>query len=236
MSLNLTNFLQGIQGKILNWKGTIASREVGVVLLDSTSISWSGDQFGNISATATVSGLPTATSAGQVPTSTGAGTTYTAQTPATPAMVLIQEQTLSAPAASVTFTIPAGYKYFKLLISASNTSNAASYAQINFNGDVTAGNYYVSGLVTPFGGAATTIGGFSNAGLLVGSNQADVTIYYVTGAGATLTSLGQGNGAIGYTTTSGIWESTQTPASMKLSPDGAANFLTGSTFTLYGVQ
>jgi hypothetical protein len=141
MSLNLTNFLQGIQGRIINWKGTIASREVGVVLQDTASITWTGDQFGNISATATGSGGGVVTVTHLVGNSatptiaagSAAGTSPTLAmvAGATDLSGLITLTTGSAPAASatlavVTFAVP----YTAVPKVMFNPANAYAQAQV----------------------------------------------------------------------------------------------------------
>jgi hypothetical protein len=78
MSISLTRILQQITGLNTFFAGPSASRDNGVVLLDTATVTWGTDGQGNIQATAGGT-LPTATGAGQVLTSTGAGTTYTAQ-------------------------------------------------------------------------------------------------------------------------------------------------------------
>jgi hypothetical protein len=182
-------------------------------------------------------GLPTASAAGQVPTSTGAGTTYTAQTPV---MTLIQEQVLGANASSVTFSaIPSGtYKLFKLYINSTNTGNSATTYQINFNGDATAANYFFSTVNWGFSTTAlpTVNGGFSAAGLFIAPDTSETTIYIKAAGGVNMHCAGQAGGTSATWIGSGIWSTASQMTSMVIIPNGAANFLAGSTFTLLGIQ
>jgi hypothetical protein len=165
MSVNLTSILQNIQTKFASWVGLMGSRQVGVILEDTATVTWGYDGYGNITATAAGGTLPTATGAGQVLTATGPGTTYTAQAlpvgsasqggivevdgttiTATAGVIsaaglqLISSKTMTGVETSVSFpSIPQTYKNLKLVIQFNATSGANM--TISFNGDSTSGHY-----------------------------------------------------------------------------------------------
>jgi hypothetical protein len=255
MSVNLTTALQNLGGRNPNFVeldgsgNPIASRQTGLVLLDSASVSWTspGPVYNTLQATATVSGLPVATQAGQVPTSTGAGTTYTAQTPVAPGMVLIQKQALVAPAATVTFSaIPQTYTNLLLVSSGTNDTGATQNLSIEFNGDTTQADYSYSYAITNNG---TLVGGFSYsaAGVLTGistnsggsNSRATITNYSSTTVNKVVEStfmcinINPNTSAISGTA-GGVWNSNAAITSI-VAALASGNFAAGTVFSLYGL-
>jgi hypothetical protein len=253
MSVNLTTALQNLGGRNPNFVeldgsgNPIASRQTGLVLLDSASVSWTspGPVYNTLQATATVSGLPVATQAGQVPTSTGAGTTYTAQTPVAPGMVLIQKQALVAPAATVTFSaIPQTYTNLLLVSSGTNSSGATQNLSIEFNGDTTQTDYSYSYILTNNG---TVAGGaaYSTPGVLLGisinsggsNSRSMITNYSSTTVNkvveSTFMCINPGAAALSGTA-GGMWNSNAAITSI-VAALASGNFAAGTVFSLYGL-
>jgi hypothetical protein len=151
-------------------------------------------------------------------------------------LVLIQEQALASAANSVTFALPSGYKYYKLLINAPNTGNAAVQYYGNVNGDVTATDYFASFMQQSYGSSFVSNGGFTSPGLTFPTNASESTLYPTTGGG--LTAVGIGNnqqGTIALNITASQWIAAVAATSLVLTPN-AGQFLAGSTFTLLGIQ
>lgn len=155
-------------------------------------------------------------------------------------VTLIQEQILGANAASVTFSaIPSGtYKLFKLFVNSTNTGNTATTYQLNFNGDVTAADYFFSTVNWGFNTTATPSvnGGFSAAGLFIAPDTSETTLYVKSGGGLNMHCMAQAGGSSATWIGSGIWNNASQLTSMVITPNGAANFLAGSIFTLLGIQ
>lgn len=179
--------------------------------------------------------LPAASAAGQTLVSSGAGTTYTAQVPA---ISLIQEQILAAPAASITFSaIPGTFKHLKLV---GQFNTASGNLLIQFNGDSTTGHYSYQ---VSYGNTITPSTAFnaSTTGILVGfpAGSVEVDIPGYTGslqlnvvskfawciAGGTNLFSGVGGGA---------WTGTLPVTSITLST--GANMTAGTIFSLYGLS
>jgi hypothetical protein len=252
MSVNLTTALQNLGGRNPNFVeldgsgNPIASRQTGLVLLDSASVSWTspGPVYNTLQATATVSGLPVATQAGQVPTSTGAGTTYTAQTPVAPGMVLIQKQALVAPAATVTFSaIPQTYTNLLLVSSGTNDTGTSQNLSIEFNGDTTQADYSYSYILNN----GTVSGGFSYStpGVLLGisinvggsNSRSMITNYSSTTVNkvveSTFMCINPGTAALSGTS-GGMWNSNAAITSI-VAALASGNFAAGTVFSLYGL-
>lgn len=113
-------------------------------------------------------GLPTATTAGQVPTSTGAGTTYTAQTPSLGTVQRIDQQVVAgATTTTITFSsIPQTFSSLRLDLT-SVGSGANDNASLTFNGD-TGAHYAFNELYTG--------GGFPTPSTLAFGNQAQTNL------------------------------------------------------------
>jgi hypothetical protein len=275
MSINLTSILQNITGLNSFFAGPAASRQAGVVLEDSATVTWTTDGQGNVQATA-AGGAPSgaanlveatpngssgaATLRALVPadlpvgssTQKGAvevdGTTITATagviSVAAPAgMVLIQNQTLVAPAATVTFSaIPQTYTSLMLLIGTVNTAGSPQEFFVSFNGD--AGANYSSLSITNTAGTitggdinaqtATFIGIAHNSGISI--MRATIPFYATALTKAVETTyqavnpgFNSYNGSAG-----GAWNSTAAITSLVLAL-ASGNFATGSVFSLYGL-
>jgi hypothetical protein len=207
MSINLTRLLQQITGLNSFFQGPAASRQAGVVLLDTATVTWATDGQGNVQAT-----------------STGA-------------MSLIQAQTPSTSVSTVTFALPAGYRFYKLMINASSAGNTATYFHLNFNGDSTGANYYANVIGGSYSGTGVTqtVASFSAGFVPVTSNNADVTLYPASGGGMGVSSVGNGQGTVCMAIAGGLWTAATLATSMTVATDNASNFAAGGVIALYGI-
>lgn len=172
------------------------------------------------------------------------------------AMTLITDQVLGAPAATVVFTaIPATFKYLRLYYNGRCTDAGASDAlYMQANGD-SGGSHYVTNLIigsdatltgTASGDPKASLATIACAGSLANSTgsgtidfvdyanstflkQAVDTSTAVTGASVTA-------GATNNIITSWLWANTGPITSLTLGVFGGTNFVTGSRFTLYGIN
>ena len=167
---------------------------------------------------------------------------------------LIQAQTLASSAASVTFSsIPATYTDLVVRMSVrSDRANVADGLFLKFNSD-TASVY------------SSTYLSVNNSDSIVGSGRgtgtsSDVYYYYTDGANATsntfsntelyipsytasqnkplsLTSMAEGNtAAFSMGANAGLWRNTAAITSINIVSFVGANFVTGSSFYLYGIK
>lgn len=156
---------------------------------------------------------------------------------------------LSTATASVTFSgIPSGYKHLQIRGIARTTRSAtADGLRFEFNGD-TSTNYYSHSLY----GAGSSLGAYASANKIeswvVGGNTAGSNIFgaFVTDildysnvskntTVRTITGMdNNGDGQIALN--SGLWINTNAISSIRLFSDSAANFMTYSSFALYGVK
>jgi hypothetical protein len=242
----------GMQGKIAVWdtqvtnSGTNTLAPAWVFYTPNPGwIIWNAAltqlQYYNGSAWATIgTNLPTATAAGQVLTATGAGTTYTAQTPPATTMTLIQTITATA-VNSLTFSaIPQTYKHLRLVCNYSmSTGNNLA---INFNGDTTAA-HYAYGLIEQITGSNQITQSDSSTHALLGPIVPTVAVLdivryagaSVTGVQLTGTFSSATIGSDTYTgTIGGAWIGTDVTSIALTEAAGAALFTVGSTFDLYG--
>jgi hypothetical protein len=153
--------------------------------------------------------------------------------------VPIFTQTLGSAAPSVTFnSIPQGYTDL-VLITNGTVATTENGNLIVLNGD-TASNYSVTNI---YGVNASTSGSnqqSSQTYLQIGrtSNSQSISIvHFMNYSNATTykTVIGRGNDYPYFRmATVGLWRSTAAITSMAIS-NGNGNFLTGSTFTLYGI-
>ena len=166
--------------------------------------------------------------------------------------VLIESQTLSGSAASVTLgsggTIPQTYKSLKLLVSArtSRTSDTADYILLRPNAATTnlsdlpllglgsgaaSTNTGTSGRI---GAAATdlcTSGTFGNTECIL-PNYSSATNKPMSGD-----AVSENNGTSAYQfLIAGLWSNTAAITSLQLVPFLGTNFVSGSSFTLYGLS
>lgn len=165
---------------------------------------------------------------------------------------LIASATGNGSSGSVTFSsIPATYTDLKVVMSSrdSDTTSTANNTNIQFNGD-TGSNYNSRTLVDLVGtvysfsntdtaisylnhnsaGSSSTANTFDNTEIYIpnylSSNQKSVSIDCVV----------ENNSTLGYLwLTAGIWTGTSAITSIKIST-GTGNYVTGSTFYLYGIK
>ena len=153
----------------------------------------------------------------------------------------IATQTLGSAASSVIFSsIPQGYTDLVLIINGGNAGGNYSTA-FRFNGD-TSSNYSVTRL-------------YGNGTTATADRAANQTYIYLLGSGQTnlngiqiiniqnysnstryKTTISRSNSAGGTVgAEAGLWRSTQAITSIELAPEFSVNWLSGSTFTLYGI-
>jgi hypothetical protein len=163
--------------------------------------------------------------------------------------------TLSAATSSIDFVgIPTGYKHLqiRMLTKTSSTGTGGPNLVATFNGDTANGNYRSHYLTA--NGSSHSAGGVQASGyyLLVGNtleNNAsytsmfgamviDILDYANTNKNKTVRSIyghdRNGSGEVGFN--SSLWMNTAAVTSISLSIVGATNFVTDSSFALYGVK
>ena len=153
----------------------------------------------------------------------------------------IATQTLGSSAASVTLSsIPQTYTNLVLIIEGALTSSAIAAITAQFNGD-TASNYSVTNVSG--NGTAASSTRFSTqttlyAGLL--STTRSNTIFNImnySNATTYKSTLSRANVSSSIVrATVGLWRSTAAITSIVLGNDSGDTFITGSTFTLYGIK
>jgi hypothetical protein len=166
----------------------------------------------------------------------------------------ITSQTLASSAASVTFSaIPSTYTDLVLKVSArTDNSGARDYFTVNFNGD-SATNYSQTIIYTNGGSAYSTASSSSTA---LGSGYA-----FVDGNGATANTFSNlemympsytaarnkpsstfasaennSSSSVWLSANANLYRSTSAISSMAFTPYEGGNFLTGSSFYLYGIS
>jgi hypothetical protein len=159
----------------------------------------------------------------------------------------IATQTLSSSAASITFSsIAASYTDLKIVLVA--TGDAGSAPMIQFNGD-SASNYSGTFIAGSGSAASSTNTGANDSRIRSGYQSVaglsstiphmytfDIFSYAGSTFKTVLTSFSEDNNGSGYVGRGvGLWRSASAVTSILVSGAGA-NFLTGSTFTLYGVK
>lgn len=168
------------------------------------------------------------------------------------AVTKISSQTLASPAASVTFSnIPATYTNLKLVITARATGSSATNANvfIQLNGDT--GNDYdwqeivgSGGSTTSFSAAAAANGNLGNIAFGTGaagaSGSIDATIVNYLGTTFWKNVISNSiyentSGTSNTIPTSSIWHGTAAITSITILDNGST-FVTGSNFTLYGLN
>jgi hypothetical protein len=161
---------------------------------------------------------------------------------------LIETQVLGSNVASVTFSsIPATYKHLQLRYTAQTNSNQ-SILRGRFNGDSTSANYsrhYLYGDGSSVGSSASANNGWLDFGPLeVGTNLftagiVDVLDYTSTNKNKTIRALAgrAGSANRNIALSSGGWFSASAVTSLTVSEAFfGQNLLTGSRFSLYGIQ
>ena len=171
----------------------------------------------------------------------------------TPAMVRLGQVVVGTAVANVTFSsIPSGFTNLKIIATTANSTASTHSLQCQFNGDTAA--HYTNNTVVSSGAYPTPA--LSSTGATAASNvscgntasssntgyfsQDEITIsnYGATVNNKTLAAFG-----VSIDTTPvaqqynnyGVWLSTAAITSILLQPS-TGNFITGSTFTLYGLQ
>jgi len=157
--------------------------------------------------------------------------------------VAIASQTLASAAASVTFSsIPATYTDL-VVIFQGGVASATANLMATVNND-TAANYSSTVLYgngsTATSGRASSVSKMYLSGLAVIDTTlaANAVVNFMNYANATTykTILARTSNATQMTGTSiSLWRSTAAINRIDLSPDAAVNFITGSTFSLYGI-
>jgi hypothetical protein len=164
--------------------------------------------------------------------------------------------TLSSAASSVTFAgIPTGYKHLqiRMLTKTSSTGTGGPNLVATFNGDSTYTNYrshYLTadGVNTPTAGAVSSSGYYLLVGNTLENNASytsmfgamvvDILDYANTNKNKTVRSIyghdRNGSGEVGFN--SSLWMSTAAVSSVSISIVGGTNFVTNSSFALYGVK
>jgi hypothetical protein len=156
----------------------------------------------------------------------------------------IATQTLISNTGTVTFSsIPATYTDLVVVLSNAGATSAAQPA-FRFNGD-TAANYSVTNLsgdgssaISFRASGATYIQFGYNDYLSAANNYTGIfNVMNYANANTFKTSITRGsNASVGVGANVGLWRSTAAITSIAISPlFGAINFLSGSTFTIYGI-
>lgn len=155
-------------------------------------------------------------------------------------MTPIATQTLTANAASITFSsIPQGYTDIILVTSGASQPAGGGAAAIRFNSD-TATNY--SYLYMFGSGTSVSTGKFANQTVIPtnrhntteGGGKAHIQNYSNTTTYKTVVTSGAGNNiAILYT---GTWRSTAAITSITIIPESGPGWAVGFTATLYGIK
>ena len=158
-----------------------------------------------------------------------AGSTYTP----------IATTTLGSAQSSYTFTSISG-SYTDLVLVYNGSSASAGNLALQFNGD-TGTNYSVTILFgdgSTAGSARVSNDTSANlAGSNTSNNTATISIMNYSNSTTYKTALGRGMRTGDQVVAKvALWRNTAAITSVKVIMDNAANFQTGSTFTLYGIQ
>ena len=152
--------------------------------------------------------------------------------------VALATQTLGSAAASVTFSsIPATYTDLVLVVSGTVSADGAIRFRLNSD---SATNYsgtllYGSGTnAVSVRGTSETTGALGRLGTVVSTSIAQFMNYSNTTTNKTVISRGNSSNAF-VTASVALWRNTAAISTMLLTPESAANFDAGSTFSLYGV-
>lgn len=163
---------------------------------------------------------------------------------------LIESQTLGASAASVTLgsggTIPQTYKTLKVVISARLDTANTNAIEIRPNSDNTSGNYsqkYLEGNgASASSSSLIKFAGEVNLSTATSSTFASSTTDIPNYAGSTAKPMSgdgvtENNGTTAYQDLlASLWNQTTAITSLYIAPGGVGNFVSGSTFTLYGLK
>lgn len=154
----------------------------------------------------------------------------------------IATQTLASNAATVTFSSIAGTYTDLILVSSSTQSAGPVNSKIRFNSD--SGSNYSRTWLAGNGTSASSGRGSNRTSLeldyLTSPGTGNLTIIQVMNYSNTTTYktalVRTGRAAEGTEAVVGLWRNTAAITSIEYSLDGAGSFVTGSTFTLYGVK
>lgn len=161
----------------------------------------------------------------------------------TPTYDLISEQTLGSSSASVTFSsIPQTYKDLVLEITAAASSG--TNVRVQFNGDTSSSNYSDT-ILTGTGSAASSLRLTNRANIaldyngIVGTTFVHTSvcnIFSYTSTNVAKTCLTRSNNAsAGVDAIVSLWRKTPEAITTILITNSGGNYITGSTFRLWGV-
>jgi hypothetical protein len=170
------------------------------------------------------------------------------------AFTQIARTVLGSPSATVTFSSLGSFNHLQLVINAAcSGAVTGDFVDLQANGD--AGSNYqwqyagaIGGSTNTFHGSGTATGHIGNVSCASAPANAQGIVNFTLEDYATTTFSKQGTGTTGYvadTVYTGnlfnatfywIWTSTSAITSIVLSLTGGSNFITGSTFTLYGLN
>jgi hypothetical protein len=153
----------------------------------------------------------------------------------------IATTTLGSTQASVTFSSLGSYTDIRIIITAANNTGTNYSATMQFNND-TGSNYSYTEIYTS-GSSVYSSRSSNNTGIYCARTNTDLTQTTIVDvmnysnsstyktilvkAGTTTTTV---NPAVG------LWRNTAAITSIKILSEGSTNFITGSTFTLYGIE
>jgi hypothetical protein len=161
---------------------------------------------------------------------------------ATNTYVALDKQTLGSNASSITFnSIPQTYTDLVIVATVQGTTGGNGTC-VQFNGDTSSGLYSYT-LIDGSGSSATSARqtGANNiqSGLIDNVNWGTQVFQVMSYANTTTykTILGRGNDTLQLRATVGLWRNSNAITSITvLAGPNAYNFITGSTFTLYGIK
>jgi len=158
--------------------------------------------------------------------------------------VLLASTTLGSDTATVNLTgIPSGYTNIEILVSVRSSAGAAQgamdFAQMRFNSD-TASNY---GAGTSAGSQITVIRPITavnwltaawSSGKIMIWDYASTTKHKYVHYNTTYNNSTTGFNSVNYMDDAGVWKSTTAVTSVQFTLASGANYVTGSTFRIYG--
>ena len=156
----------------------------------------------------------------------------------------IATTTLSSTASSVTFSSISG-SYTDLVLVMNYFSGASEYPMIQFNSDT--GNNYSFTEIYGNGTSAASLRQSNVAGVWLGygayapgsaTNPGTIVVHIQNYSNSTTykTTLSRANSTIGVEATVGLWRSTSAITTITLKHQTATTYVSGSTFTLYGIK
>lgn len=163
---------------------------------------------------------------------------------ATNTYVALSTQTLGSPAASVTFSsIPQGYTDLVLMMNAGSSTTGTNFDIRVGNGSVDTGTNYSRTYMYGNGSSANSsrnsnLSFWAMPDMQTNTVQNTSTVHIMNYSNTTtyktaLTRAGTASSAT-YAVVS-LWRSTSAIDTVQIYPENASNFVTGSTFTIYGI-